>query len=76
MAKDQSVIQFIWGILLAAMGVALLFRIPQVMPRITQIEQFSHLKPFIGFCFYLMAVILLAGGCRKIIQFIKHRPKP
>lgn len=76
MAKDQSVYTLIWGILLAAMGVALFFRIPQVMPQIAQIEQFVPLKPFIRFSFYLMAVLLLIGGGRKIYQFIKDRPKP
>ena len=76
MAKEQSQYQLVWGIMLAAMGIALLFRIPQVMPRITQIEHFAYIKPFLHFCFYLMACILIAGGCQKIYRHIKQRVKP
>jgi len=76
MAKEQSQFQLIWGLMLAAMGIALLYRIPQVMPRITEIEQFAYIRPFLNFCFYLMACILIAGGCRKIYLHIKPRIKP
>jgi Na+/proline symporter len=73
MAKDESYGQLIWGGMLAAMGLALIFRIPQVMPRITQIDQFANAKPFLLICFYLMAIILIGGGCRKIYTFMKLR---
>jgi hypothetical protein len=56
-----------WGIALVLAGVGVLYRIPQVMPRIMQIEQFSAAAGFLYFCFYLMAVILIVGGGRKIV---------
>jgi cobalamin biosynthesis protein CobD/CbiB len=58
--------QLVWGILLVMAGVGLLFRIPQVMPQIRQIEYFSGVIPFIYFCFYFMALFLIAGGAKKI----------
>jgi hypothetical protein len=59
-------LQLIWGVLLVTAGVGLLFRIPQVMPQIRQIEYFSGVIPFIYFCMYFIAVFLIAGGGRKI----------
>lgn len=76
MAKNQTYTHLIWGGMLTCMGIGLFFRIPQVMPRITQIEQFENATPFLQFCFYLMAIILIGGGCRKIFLFMKPRLKP
>ena len=59
-------LQLVWGALLVAAGVGLFFRIPQVMPQIRQIEYFAAVLPFIYFCFYFMAVFLIAGGLRKL----------
>jgi hypothetical protein len=59
-------LQLVWGVLLVAAGVGLFFRIPQVMPQIRQIEYFAAVLPFIYFCFYFMAVFLIAGGLRKL----------
>jgi hypothetical protein len=58
--------QLVWGVLLVMAGVGLLFRIPQVMPQIRQIESFSGVIPFIYFCMYFIAVFLIAGGARKL----------
>jgi hypothetical protein len=59
-------VQVVWGIALVLAGAGVIYRIPQVMPRILQIEQFSAASGFVYFCFYLMAVILIAGGGKKI----------
>ena len=75
MAKMESSGQLIWGMMLVGMGLALVYRIPQVMPRILQIEQFSELRPFLYFCFYLMAVLLIGGGGWKIYLWMKPRLK-
>jgi hypothetical protein len=63
--------QLVWGVLLVMAGVGLLFRIPQIMPQIRQIESFSGAMPFIYFCFYFMAVFLIAGGAKKIYDNCK-----
>ncbi len=59
-------LQLVWGVLLVLAGVGLLFRIPQVMPRIEQIAYFAAVIPFIYFCMYFVAVFLIAGGARKL----------
>jgi hypothetical protein len=63
---SKATIQIVWGLLLVLAGVGLLFRIPQVMPQIRQIESLDAALPFIYFCFYFMAVFLIAGGVRKL----------
>jgi bacteriorhodopsin len=67
-------LQLVWGVLLVLAGVGLIFRIPQVMPQIRQIEYFAAVIPFIYFCMYFVAVFLIAGGARKI-YLNSNRPK-
>lgn len=64
-------LQLVWGVLLVTAGVGLFFRIPEVMPQVRQIEYFVGVMPFIYFCFYFMAVFLIAGGVKKIYQNYK-----
>ena len=64
-------LQLAWGVLLMTAGVGLFFRIPEVIPQVRQIESFAGVMPFIYFCFYFMAVFLIAGGARKIYQNYK-----
>ncbi|MGD9410724.1 MAG: hypothetical protein PVJ54_02650, partial [Desulfobacterales bacterium] len=71
MAKKKSTVQLIWGILLLLAGFGVLFRIPQVMPEIKKIEHFAPYMLFIYFCFYLLAVLLITGGGKKIYHYIK-----
>jgi len=66
MAKNRAVVQMVWGVVLVLAGVGVFFRIPQVMPRIKQIEQFSSIIGFIYFCFYLLGILLIIGGSKKI----------
>jgi hypothetical protein len=74
-------LQIVWGVLLVLAGVGLVFRIPQVMPQIKQIEHFAAVIPFIYFCMYFVAVFLIAGGARKLYLNTKRLksdspPKP
>jgi hypothetical protein len=66
MAKNRAVVQMVWGVALVLAGIGVFFRIPQVMPRIKQIEQFSSIIGFIYFCFYLLGILLIIGGSKKI----------
>ena len=59
-------IQIIWGAMLLIAGVGVFFRIPQVMPRLTELSAFSSAMPFIRFCFYLIGCLLICGGIMKI----------
>ncbi|MGD8542512.1 MAG: hypothetical protein PVI27_11375 [Desulfobacteraceae bacterium] len=64
-------VQIVWGVLLIAAGIGVFIRIPQVMPQIAQIEQFSSILSYIRFCFYLIGVMLIGGGAKKLLQHLK-----
>ena len=73
MAKNKTVLHIVWGIVLVLAGIGVFFRIPQVMPKIEQIEQFSSVIFFIRFCFYFLGVLLIGGGAKKIYDnYPKH----
>ena len=56
----------VWGAILVMAGIGVFFRIPQVMPRIEQIGQFSSVMFFVRFSFYLLGILLIGGGTKKI----------
>ena len=64
---NKNTIQFIWGCLLILAGIGVFFRIPQVMPQIEKIEYFS--SAFVRFCFYLLGILLIGGGAKKIYDY-------
>jgi len=66
MEKNRATIQFVWGIILVLAGIGVFYRIPQVMPQIEKIEQFSSAMFFIQFCFYLLGILLIGGGLKKV----------
>jgi hypothetical protein len=66
MTSQKSIYQCIWGAALLLMGIAVLFRVPQVMPRIVTLDRFAGMEGVIRFCFYFIAVILIGGGAKKI----------
>lgn len=69
---NKKITQIIWGALLVIAGTGVFFRIPQVMPRIEKIKQYSQIMPFIYFCFYLIGVLLIVGGLKKIYDNYKR----
>jgi len=69
---NKNITQIIWGVLLVLAGIGVFFRIPQVMPRIENIKQYSQIMPFIYFCFYLIGILLIVGGAKKIYNHYKH----
>jgi hypothetical protein len=74
MSGKKSNFQVVWGLALVMMGIMVFFRIPQVIPEIEQIGTFSSSIGFIKFCFYFMAVMLIAGGGKKLYrQFIDQK---
>jgi len=64
-------VQLIWGMALVAAGIGVFFRIPEVMPQIRAIPVFADMIPFITFCFYLMGLILIGGGGKKILRHFR-----
>ena len=71
MDRQRATIQMIWGTALVLMGIAVIYRIPQVMPRIMQFESLAAVKGFIYFCFYFLAAALIYGGGRKLLDHYK-----
>ena len=72
MDKSKIYFQIVWGILLVLAGVGVLFRIPQVMPKIKTIEHIAAAIGFVYFCFYLLGFLLILGGARKIFANYKR----
>lgn len=56
----------IWGIALAAVGIALFFRVPETMPKLMDRLNFAAGQGVLSFCLYFVAVILVGGGVIKI----------
>lgn len=73
MQGSKRNVQIVWGVLLIAAGIGVFIRIPQVMPQIAQIEHFSSILVFIRFCFYLIGVMLIGGGAKKLLENLKNR---
>ena len=71
MPENKRTIQLIWGALLLLMGIGVFYRIPQVMPNIKEIEQFASMTVYIRFCFYLIGILLIGGGIKKIYAHFK-----
>ncbi len=72
MTKEKILYHTVWGALLVIMGIGVFFRIPQVMPRIEQIEYFSSIIWFVKFSFYLIGMLLIGGGIKKLIHCYHH----
>jgi hypothetical protein len=68
MDKNKIVTRIVWGVILTLAGIGVFFRIPQVMPKIEKIEYFSSVMYYIKFCFYLLGVLLIWGGVKKIYE--------
>lgn len=64
--KNKILVQIIWGVVLVLAGVGVFYRIPQVMPSIEKMEQFSSVIFFVRFCFYFLGILLVGGGSKKI----------
>ncbi len=71
MDKSRAKIQTIWGIALVLAGIGMIYRIPQVVPKLAHFEQFSRAMGFIYFSCYFVAVTLIIGGGKKLYDNYK-----
>ena len=70
---DQSgVFQLLWGGALLLMGIAFLFRIPEVVSGFTEQDHFFG-GWYIKVPLYLVSFMLIGGGGRKIYKLL-HNP--
>jgi hypothetical protein len=75
MNKNKIFIHFVWGLALVLAGIGVFYMIPQKMAQIEKIEQYSSALALIRFCFYLIGVLLIGGGSKKIYDNYKKIDK-
>lgn len=62
---DKKNFRFYYGILLAAVGAGVFYRIPHVMQQVETIEFFSQKLLLVRASFYILGgLLILAGGIR------------
>jgi len=71
MDSKKGTFQIVWGVALLLAGIGVFIRIPQVMPKIESIEQFSQISSIVRFSFYFMGALLIGGGAKKIYGNLK-----
>jgi hypothetical protein len=69
--RSKKNAQLIWGAALTLMGIAVFFRIPQVMPKLIEMGQADSTILFIRICFYILGFLLVGGGVKKIVSHIR-----
>ncbi len=69
---NRQVIQLIWGGALFAMGLAFIIRISEIMQKVSDIEHFASVTLFIRIAFYLMGILLIGGGVKKIYGILQY----
>ncbi len=67
MSDKKNGLQRIWGFALVLMGIAVIFRIPEILERVKDNPLFTSGKMYIQFCFYFISMILIVGGIKKIM---------
>jgi hypothetical protein len=76
MKEIKITAQAVWGSALAVMGIAVFFRIPHIIAKLSTIEYYSSSTIFIRICLYLIAILLFGGGIRKLNTFFKDQRQP
>jgi hypothetical protein len=66
---NDNKIQLIWGVALVLMGVGVFFRVPVVIEKLSETLEMNTGFYFFRFSFYLVAVILIGGGVKKIQNY-------
>lgn len=66
MKEYRDIFQTVWGVALLLMGIGVFFRAPYVMEQVAEIEYFVSVLVFIRICFYLMGIVLIGGGIKKL----------
>jgi hypothetical protein len=71
--KDQpkNHFQLVWAGILMSTGIAVLLEIPRKMSQLVQLWQSPSKIWAARICFYLMGILLIGGGIRKLIQYFQ-----
>ncbi len=68
---DKKKINFYYGIVITLVGIAVFYRIPQVMPKIETIEFLSQKLIVVKACFYILGALLILAGSIRIFKNYK-----
>ncbi len=60
--------QIVYGIVLIAVGIGVLFKIPYVMPKVVAINYFAGATLIIKLSFYLLGGLIVLAGAMKIFK--------
>jgi len=63
---DKKKTQIMLGIILILAGLLVFYRIPEVMPKVASIRAFAGSLGIIKFSFYMLGILLIFGGAKKI----------
>ncbi len=67
MYDSKTVFHLIYGVAAILLGIGMFFKIPEKTPLILeQNPQLASAEMFVYFCLYLVAVLLIGGGGKKI----------
>ncbi|MDM8549603.1 hypothetical protein QUF72_05980 [Desulfobacterales bacterium HSG2] len=66
MNRSWVVTQLIYGVALLLAGLGIFYMMPQKMSQMEAMEVTSFYMNFTRFCFYLIGVLLIGGGLKKI----------
>jgi hypothetical protein len=65
--RQKNVFQLIWGVVLILAGLGVFIKFHLVLPQIAaNYQNFSPMS--IRICFYLMGILLIGGGSKKIYK--------
>ena len=76
MGEKKASIQIVWGLLLILAGVGVLIRVNLLESEIKTVASQPSAQLFIHICVYIMAVLLIGGGVRKIRNYLKKDRSP
>ena len=68
MGEKKNGLQRIWGFALILMGIAVIFRIPEILERLKENPIFTSGKTYVQFCFYFISLVLIVGGIKKLVS--------
>ena len=72
-SPSKNTVQLVWGIALLLVGVAVFFRVPQVVPKLVELRQSVATISVVRICFYLLGFILIGGGIQKIVRYVRQQ---
>lgn len=69
--QPKNHFQLVWAGVLMSVGVAVLLEIPRKMTQLDQLYQSPAKIWAFKICFYLVGILLVGGGIRKVIQYFQ-----